>query len=68
MFNKNAFKAKVVGAGMTLAEVAAKIGINPATLGRKMSGESDFTRAEIQKMRSILGMTAADADAIFFAE
>lgn len=68
MFNKNAFKAKVVGAGMTLAEVAAKIGINPATLGRKMSGESDFTRAEIQKMRSILEMTAADADAIFFAE
>lgn len=68
MFNKNAFKAKVVGAGMTLAEVAAKIGINPATLSRKMSGESDFTRAEIQKMRSILGMTAADADAIFFAE
>ena len=68
MFNKNAFKAKVVGAGMTLAEVAAKIGINPTTLGRKMSGESDFTRAEIQKLRSILGMTAADADAIFFAE
>lgn len=68
MFNKNAFRAKVVGAGMTLAEVAAKIGINPATLGRKMSGESDFTRTEIQKMRSILGMTAADADAIFFAE
>lgn len=65
MFNKNAFRAKVVGAGMTLAEVAGQIGINPATLGRKMSGESDFTRAEIQKMRTVLGMTAADADAIF---
>lgn len=68
MFNKNAFRAKVVGAGMTLAEVAGQIGINPATLGRKMSGEIDFTRAEIQKMRTVLGMTAADADAIFFAE
>ena len=34
MFNKNAFRAKVVGAGMTLAEVAGQIGINPATLGR----------------------------------
>lgn len=68
MFNKNAFRAKVVGAGMTLAEVAGQIGINPATLSRKMSGESDFTRAEIQKMRTVLGMTAADADAIFFAE
>ena len=51
MFDRKKFKAKVALAGMTLDVVAKEIGINPATLDRKMSGISDFYRSEIQKIR-----------------
>ena len=53
---------------MTLEEVAKRMGINPSTLDRKMSGNSDFTRHEIQTLRKMLSMTADDCDNIFFAE
>lgn len=68
MFNRNKFRAKVVGAGLTLEDVARKLGINPSTLDRKMSGISDFSRNEIQILRKELYMTAAECDEIFFAE
>lgn len=68
MFNRNKFRAKVVENGFTLEEVAKQLGINPSTLDRKMSGISDFSRNEIQILRKVLSMTAADCDEIFFAE
>lgn len=68
MFNRNKFRAKVVEAGLTLEETAKKIGINPSTLDRKMSGISDFNRTEIQSLRKILGLSASECDDIFFAE
>ena len=68
MFNKRAFHAKVVAEGLTFSAVAVALGINPGTLGRKMSGESDFTRAEIQKLRNILGMSCDEAERIFFSQ
>ncbi len=68
MFNRNLFRAKVVAMGMTLEEVARRMGINPSTLDRKMSGNSDFTRSEIQSLRKMLTMTADECDSIFFAD
>lgn len=68
MFNRNLFRAKVIAMGMTLEEVARRMGINPSTLDRKMSGNSDFTRSEIQSLRKMLTMTADECDSIFFAD
>ena len=68
MFDRKKFHGRVVSEGYTLAEVAAKIGMNPATLYRKMSGESDFTREEIQKLRAVLRLSADETDVIFFAD
>lgn len=48
MFNKTKFRAAVLLSGKTLSEVAELLGINLATLYRKMNGESDFYRNEIQ--------------------
>lgn len=48
MFNKRKFKAAVILAGKTLPDIAELLGINLATLYRKMNGESDFYRNEIQ--------------------
>ena len=50
MFQKNEFKAEVVRRNLTLENVANAIGIDAATLHRKMNGASDFYRSEIEKI------------------
>ena len=50
MFQKNEFKAEVVRRNLTLENVATAIGIDAATLHRKMNGVSDFYRSEIEKI------------------
>ena len=67
MFNKQLFKGKVIAAGYTLGETARALGINPATLTRKMSGESDFTRDEIIRLRDYLSLNPDDIVQIFFS-
>lgn len=66
MFNKDHFQAKYIEHGLNAVDVAKIMGINPATLSRKMNGESDFTRNEIQLFRSELGLSASEIDHIFF--
>ncbi len=68
MFNKNLFRSEVVKAGMTLEQVAQFMGINIATLYRKINGESDFTRNEIAMFKSCLGLNMKSVDAIFFTD
>ena len=66
MFNKDHFQAKYIEHGLNAVDVAKIMGINPATLSRKMNGESDFTRNEIQLFRSKLELSAREIDYIFF--
>lgn len=66
MFNKDHFQAKYIEHGLNAADVAKIMGINLATLSRKMNGKSDFTRNEIQLFRSKLGLSAREIDYIFF--
>lgn len=47
MFRLNLFKSKLVLNNKTIKEVAGAVGINEATLYRKINGTSDFTRNEI---------------------
>lgn len=68
MFMVNLFKAKLKELNKTVPEIAAVIGVNQATLHRKMNGTSDFTRNEIQLMRYALGLTDEEMRNIFFAE
>lgn len=67
MFDKNKLKAKIVENGFTLEQIAQKLGINPATMYRKMSLESDFTRNEIAMLKDLLSLTIEDINTIFFA-
>lgn len=66
MFDKNHFQAKYIEHGLNSTDIAKIMGINPATLSRKVNGESDFTRNEIQLFRSALGLTAQEIEYIFF--
>lgn len=68
MLNKNKFRAMMVGAGETVADVARLLGRNEATIFRKINGESDFDRGEIQIMKVHYLLDAEDVAAIFFAD
>ncbi|WP_105327283.1 XRE family transcriptional regulator [Acidaminococcus provencensis] len=67
MFDKALFKYTVEKKQQTLESVAAHIGINPATLYRKMSGISDFNRKEIQEIKEFLVLSDEESNSIFFA-
>lgn len=68
MLNKNLFRSEVVKAGLTFEQVAQFMGINVATLYRKLNGESDFTRNEITMFKSCLGLNMDSITAIFFTD
>ncbi|MFR8717799.1 MAG: hypothetical protein ACLVES_08880 [Faecalibacterium prausnitzii] len=57
MFNRDLFRAKCIEHGIRAQDAAQIMGINPATLSRKMGGQSDFTRNEIQLFRAALHLT-----------
>ena len=67
MFQKDMFRGKVIEAGHTMSELADYLGINAATLYRKIDGQSEFKRIEIQLIRQFLGLSSDDVDRIFFA-
>ena len=65
MFNEAEFRKIVLNQGLTLEEVAKYLRINPSTLYRKMKGESDFYRFEIQSLCELLHIEKPEK--IFFA-
>lgn len=46
--------------GMTMAQLAHKLGINPATLYRKINGRSDFYLWEVSAICQALDIRRAD--------
>ena len=69
VFDRKKFHGRVIAEGFTLTEIANALEINPATLNRKMSGESEFSRKEMQRLRSLLHLqSGSEFDAIFFAD
>lgn len=67
MFNRNLFRAKLVERGVTTEMAAKIIGCNVTTLYRKLNGDSDFTRNEIQLFRKEFNLSAQEIESIFFA-
>lgn len=65
MFDKQKFKACIILAGKTMADVAKHLGINEATLYRKVNGTSDFYRNEMQQICDYLSID--NPTEIFFA-
>ena len=65
MFKKNEFRAAMARKEMSANELAKALGIDPATLSRKISGQSDFYRNEIEKLCKILDLTPEETMQIF---
>lgn len=68
MLSVNELRAEIARRGETVKSVSCKMGMDRATFYRKMRGVSDFTRAEIQKLVYILGLSNTAAMKIFFAD
>jgi DNA-binding phage protein len=49
LFNKRKFMAAAVLCGKNMSDVAEMLGISRVTLYRKLNGDSDFMRNEIEK-------------------
>ena len=59
-------KAECTRHGVTLEELASRIGVNNATLYRKMTGKSEFYRNELQVIRDVLCLNDEKFLLIFF--
>ena len=64
MFREDRFREALQKKGLTIQDVAMYLKINKSTLYRKMVGESDFYRAEIQAICTLLDIN--DPSKIFF--
>lgn len=66
MINIHLLKSYIVKNGMTIDEVARNLGINPATLYRKMNGKSELSIGEAEQLISTLSIEKNDIVSIFF--
>ena len=60
------FKVAQIRADISKEDMAKNLGINLATLYRKINGESDFTLSELKQLKKMLGLSKEDVDRIFF--
>lgn len=67
MFDSKKFKAKLIESGLTVTDIAKALGINEATLYRKINGSSDFSRNELTMIKAKLKLSIEEFENIFFA-
>lgn len=60
MFRVEKFKAVMAEKSLSVTDVAFAMGISKQALYRKMKGESDFYRAEIQAFRKLVNRENVD--------
>lgn len=63
--NGNYLKGKMAERGYTQDRLAKEIGVSAQTIGRKVSGERQFTVREANAIASVLQLTPAQAVDIF---
>ena len=68
MFDEPLFRYMMNRRQLSMAVVADRLGVNEATLYRKIKGKSDFSRAEIQALKASLSMTTDECVKVFFAD
>jgi hypothetical protein len=64
--NADKIRGKIVENRMSIGEFCKVAGFNRATFDRKMSGRSEFTRGEIERISSVLNLTDEEMCTIFF--
>jgi DNA-binding XRE family transcriptional regulator len=65
--NVNKLKGKITENGLNVETLANRIGINRASMYRKLSNAEKITIGEARKIKAALNLTAAEATDIFLA-
>lgn len=68
MVNVNKLKGKIVECGKSIADLADEIGVDKATLYRKMNNPETFTLKDADAITTALNLVIDDAMAIFFSQ
>ena len=69
MVNVNKLKGKIVECGLSVQELADKIGVDKATLYRKLNANGEtFLIKEADAISKVLGLTGEEVNAIFFSQ
>lgn len=64
--NADKIRGKIAERRMSVSEFCRTAGFVRSTFDRKMSGESEFNRCEIERIVSVLHLTDDETRAIFF--
>ena len=59
---------KIEGKGFDSASFCMACGFSRSTFSKRMSGETEFTAREIEKMVEVLGLTMEETREIFFTD
>lgn len=59
-------RASIARAGITNRKVAEILGLSEQALYNKIQGETEFKNSEIKNLASLLNLTMADVNYIFF--
>ena len=65
--NINKLRGKIVENGMTVPELAARIGVDRSSLYRKLNNFEKITIGEAIKIKDVLGLDDGDACDIFLS-
>ena len=68
MFKENEFMAELARKEMTVPDIAEALGLNKATIWRKIHNNGSFSRNEIATISRVLDLDSADIGKIFFAD
>lgn len=66
MTNTNLLKYHIAKSNIKAIDLVKKMGISEATYYRKVSGNTEFTRNEIQAIKDTLMLSMDDVGRIFF--
>lgn len=64
--NADKLKGEIVGRGMNIGSFCDKCGFVRCTFDRKLNGQSEFTRSEIESIAKALGLNLEQIRNIFF--
>lgn len=66
--NANELKGQIVANGYNIQSFCETCGFVRSTFDRKLNGTSDFTRDEVERIMTTLGLTWDQTRNIFFAK
>ena len=66
--NRAELRGRIVAKGYSVDAFCEKIGMKRVTFDRRMSGRTEFTRDEIERIVTVLDISVEDMYRIFFAK